>query len=197
MGIQLWTLAGTRPASISSISLESATAWLKEGGEKPANNHRSPVDASRVAFALLSVDENDYNALGLNGLPNVHELIRSMGLDPAEVMVKADTVDFNHHSALLPYDSPPIQPFLRTYSISDNVFGIFWTNDPDRRSTKGFMWYRNEEEHGQVSYILNQMTSFRHVQSHPLLPALFTLQAETVEMRLWISSQAKRFRRCN
>ena len=179
MRLQLWNQIGKDAATVTDVSKEDATTWMRKLQQFSVGPGSSTTIWSR-SFLVVSAD-----------MHFVRDLIDAAGCVSRDIVAEVETVEFNSHCVVTREhaDAPP--QVLRRWTIGDDMFGICWICNPGARSTKGLCWYGNDVGHRQASFVLNQMSAGELTsRAHPLLPALLTLEGELVEMYRWVDTQA-------
>ena len=188
MNARIFSQKGSGVQSVTERGLGETTSWLMEITRPAATGSAT---GHSIAFAVLTPNDGQHGCIEDEDVICLSGILEAMRLDPKQIIVQNDTVDFNIHHIDYSLDKTTDDQSLPVYSIADNLFGICWTWDPLSYSTRGLIWHCNDEGERQAHFILDGLSRLALTHSHGLLPALLALQVETTEMRVWIDRPAE------
>ena len=138
--------------SVFSLSLAEAHSWAAI----ETNNQISAGSNWRTELLLFHTKAGIAEKELLRSESALRSLILACGYAPPSAFATLDTVEFSLHLAdQQSCDPSPPGSGARSYSVSDNMFGVCWVWDPSRRLTRGLMYGCEGEGTRQMQDVLN------------------------------------------
>lgn len=190
--LQIWSVEQSStesgPVSVRDVSFEDVQLWLSS----PAQGSTSTDVHWKTELLLFYTDDDslDGQRMGHDGI--LESLIEACDYAPLGAFATTDTVEFNSFPAEWSSgDTGDLFSQSRSYSISDNVFGVCWKWDRAERRTRGLMYGCRGEGTRQMEAVLQSLPACYQSRASPLLIGLLAMEAEVTEMRQWISNQSE------
>lgn len=188
ISLQLWSIeqseSGSGTVSLQQVSFEDLQLHLSEA---PSGSITPGSWTTRVVLIYT-------NGLLLEAKDTIDCLIEAYEFAQLEAFTAVDTVNFNSTPPERRNDNDSLsngEPLSRSYSISDNTFGVCWRWDPSKCLTTGLMYGSPGEGFTQMEHILYELPKHHQMRVNPVLIGLLTLEIEVQTMRVWVGNQCE------
>ena len=175
--LQLWTLEqsvlGCGTKTRTNATLEQLVAWAQE--KEP----HEPVPSLVWRTELALVYAKNY----LVYEKSVAGLVRALGFHCSDIVSVPCKLEFGVAPLRISRRrSKPGTDYTRSYKAIDISFGILWTWDPVKRSTRGLMYGSTAGEGGiglgKLYHVLQGLQRHPNIRANPLLLGILLLDAE-------------------